>query len=105
MADKTASRTVTVLNEQGVHLRPADLFVRLAKRFESQVEVLKDGQCVDGKSILDMITLSAVKGSKLIIRTTGPDAEQALDALVDLFQRKFDQPQDNEQQTADQQQA
>ena len=65
-------RTVIVTNPQGLHARPADLFVKLASQFESKIEVIKDGERVDGKSILDILTLAAVAGHAAGDRGHGP---------------------------------
>ena len=78
-------------NPQGLHARPADLFVKLAGRFASTIPVIKDGERVDGKSILAILTLAAVQGTQLRIEATGPDADEALHALAELFLRNFDE--------------
>lgn len=91
MADGTLTQTVVVTNPQGLHARPADLFVKLASRYEARIEVIKDGERVDGKSILAILTLAAVEGTALTIEATGPDAEAALDALAKLVSRNFDE--------------
>jgi phosphocarrier protein HPr len=83
------TRTVVVLNPQGLHARPADMFVKTALRFQSKIEVIKDSERVDGKSILSMLTLAAMEGTKLSLEATGSDAQAALDALAELFLRKF----------------
>ena len=59
MSETTAEGTVIVINPEGLHARPAEMFVRLANHFEAKVEVIKDGECVDGKSILGILTLFA----------------------------------------------
>ena len=87
--ETTLSRTVVVSNRQGLHLRPADMFIKLARRFDAKVEVVKDTLRVDGKSILDITLLAATKGTELIIEATGHDAEAALDALADLIQNRL----------------
>lgn len=84
-----AVRVVTVANPQGLHARPADMFVKLAAQFESTIEVVKDNERVDGKSILAILTLAAVQGTQLHIEATGPDAEQALCALAKLVEQQF----------------
>jgi phosphocarrier protein len=91
MADGCLSRTVTVGTPQGLHARPADLFVKLASRYQSTIVVIKDGERVDGKSILAILTLAAVQGTQLQIEANGPDAEEALTALAELFLRDFDE--------------
>ncbi len=91
MADECASRTVVVGNPQGLHARPADMFVKLASRYQSTIVVIKDGERVDGKSILAILTLAAMQGTQLRIEATGPDAEDALTALAELVLRDFDE--------------
>jgi phosphocarrier protein HPr len=91
MADGPVSRTVVVTNPQGLHARPADLFVKTASQYQASIEVIKDGERVDGKSILAILTLAVVAGSQLQIEATGPDADAALSALVDLIARDFDE--------------
>jgi phosphocarrier protein HPr len=91
MSDEKRTRTVVVTNRQGLHARPADTFVKTASRYQSKIEVIKESERVDGKSILSMLTLAAMEGTKLSIEATGADAEQALDALADLFARNFDE--------------
>lgn len=89
MSETRLARTVVVTNPQGLHARPADLFVKLATRFASRVEVVKDRERVDGKSILAILTLAAAEGAKLSIEAEGPDAAEALEALVALVEHDF----------------
>ena len=91
MADGSLNRIVIVTNPQGLHARPADMFVKLASKYQSKIDVIKDGERVDGKSILAILTLAAVEGTPLDIVATGPDAEAALDALAELVARNFDE--------------
>jgi phosphotransferase system HPr (HPr) family protein len=91
MADGTVSRIVVVTNPQGLHARPADMFVKLANQYQANIEMIKDGERVDGKSILALLTLAAVEGTQLQIEATGPDAVAALDALTELVMRNFDE--------------
>ena len=90
MADAASYRIVVVSNPQGLHARPADLFVKLASQYQSTIEVIKDSERVDGKSILAILTLAAVQGTQLRIEANGPDADAALEAIADLFQRDFE---------------
>lgn len=85
------AQEVTVTGAQGLHARPAHAFVTLAKQFASDIEVEKDGERVDGKSILSILTLVAVQGTRLTIRAAGSDAPQAVAALAQLFERGFDE--------------
>jgi phosphocarrier protein len=90
MADETVTRTVVVSNPQGLHARPAEVFVKTASQYQAKVEVIKEGYRVDGKSILNILTLAAVQGTHLNLEATGPDAQAALQALAELFARGFD---------------
>jgi phosphocarrier protein HPr len=89
MGTPNATKTVTVVNPQGLHARPANMFVQLANTFVSTIEVVKDGERVDGKSILGILTLAAEKGSQLALEATGEDANNAIEALVKLVEQGF----------------
>ena len=89
MSTPHAQRTVTVVNPQGLHARPADLFVKTASQFASAIRVAKGTESVDGKSILSILTLAAEAGSQLEISATGDDADAALDALCELVEQGF----------------
>ena len=84
-------RVFIVSNKMGLHARPAAMFVQATHKFQSQVTVEKDGQEVDGKSIMGVLTLAAESGSKLKVTADGPDEAEMLDALQALFERKFDE--------------
>ncbi len=79
----------TVANKLGVHARPAALFVHEAVRFKSEILVSKDGLEINGKSVMGLMLLAAECGSKLRIRASGPDEQQAVEALGKLFENKF----------------
>ena len=85
------TRELVVSNKLGVHARPAALFVKTANRFGCEVLVEKDGEVVNGKSIMGMMMLAAGPGSKLTIHAQGHDASQALAELETLFKSKFDE--------------
>jgi len=91
MADAFVTRTVVVGNPQGLHARPAEVFVKTASQYQAKIEVVKEGHRVDGKSILNILTLAAVQGTQLCLEANGPDADAALDALSELFARNFDE--------------
>ena len=91
MSNKSASRVVTVGNPQGLHARPADLFVKIANQFSASVEVVKGNDRVDGKSILGILTLGAQHGTQLEINAVGPDSDEALSALAELVEQGFDE--------------
>jgi len=88
---QTVSREVVVANSQGLHARPADLLAREARRWQSRIELVADAQRVDGKSILEVLTLAAEAGTRLVVEATGPDAREALEAIGSLFDRNFNE--------------
>jgi len=84
-----AQRTVHIVNQLGLHARPAAELVKLASRFRSDISVVKDEMSVNGKSIMGVMTLAAECGSALVIRADGDDAEAAASALAALVARGF----------------
>lgn len=93
IADDGLSMTkdLTVCNKLGIHARPAAMFVKTANRFACEIFVEKDGETVNGKSIMGMMMLAAGPGSKLTVHANGQDASQALAELETLIKRKFDE--------------
>ena len=87
----TLEKVVTVINPMGIHMRPADMLSRAAGRFQSEIAIVKDGQAIDCKSIMSILTLGARQGTQLNLRATGADAQQAIDALCELFEHGFDE--------------
>ncbi len=82
--------TVTIVNELGLHARAATKFVQLASKYPCDVFVEKDGQEVNGKSIMGVLMLVAARGSRITIRTRGEQAHEAGEQLVDLVvKQKF----------------
>lgn len=81
----------TILNKLGIHARPAAQFVKTANRFEANVFVEKDGEEVDGKSIMGLMMLAAGHGSIISVTVEGDDADAAMEALGDLIGRKFEE--------------
>ncbi|MBI3088387.1 MAG: HPr family phosphocarrier protein [Candidatus Omnitrophica bacterium] len=77
----TLRRTVTVVHRQGLHARPAALFVDVAKRFSSRITVKKGRKSVDGKSIMGLLTLAANQGARIALVADGPDAHEAIERL------------------------
>jgi phosphotransferase system HPr (HPr) family protein len=92
MSDLTCSRTVTINNAQGLHMRPAYLFAETASRFDCKVEVVKDDIRIDGKSVLSILTLGAAQGTEVSVEATGPDAQTAIDTLAELVMSGFPAP-------------
>ncbi|MEC8209554.1 MAG: HPr family phosphocarrier protein [Verrucomicrobiota bacterium] len=91
--NKATTKILVVQNKMGIHARPAAMIVRIANTFSGEVWVEKDGEQVNGKSIMGLMMLAAGKGSKLVVRAEGAtiDAERMLDELVDLFERRFEE--------------
>ncbi|MEI7902223.1 MAG: HPr family phosphocarrier protein [bacterium] len=85
-------REFVLLNKYGMHVRPAGLFAKVASRFNADVDVEKDGNVVSGKSIMALMTLEAVCGTKLRVTASGPQGREVLDELEALVLRKFDIP-------------
>lgn len=82
-------KKAVVLNRLGLHARPASRFAQLAGTFESRIWLVKDGKAVDGKSILEVLTISCPSGTELTVRAEGPDAGQAVDRLAALIESRF----------------
>lgn len=86
------SREFTISNKLGIHARPAAQFVKTASQFTADIRVEKDGEEVDGKSIMGLMMLAAGHGSVLNVVAEGEDAEDALAALENLVVRNFEEP-------------
>ena len=91
ITDKVWIKPLTVTNKLGIHARPAAMFVKIASRFDCDIFVEKDGERINGKSIMGLMMLAAGPGSKLTIHAQGGDAPQALLELEELLKRKFDE--------------
>lgn len=89
MCGVTVSKTFEIKNRLGLHARAAALLVQTASRFSAKVTVTKDGQAVDGKSILGLMMLAAAQGSQIHVAAEGPDAAEALAAIERLVSEKF----------------
>jgi phosphocarrier protein HPr len=84
-------RIVTIRNRAGMHARPAALLVKTASAFTAQIFIEKDGERVNGKSIMGVITLGATYQSQLMVIADGPDELAALDAIERLFENRFEE--------------
>ena len=82
-------KEVTIVNRLGLHARPAAMFVRIASRHRAEIWVAKEGEEVNGKSIMGLMMLAAGQGSKLRIRCDGPDADKAMEELEELIKAGF----------------
>lgn len=90
------NREVTIINEQGLHARPAARFVRITSKYkEVNLTVLKDGMSVNGKSIIGIMMLGAGQGTKLVLQADGPGAEEVLQELEELILDQFGEGPEN----------
>src|SRR5580692_5057536 len=89
--DGEITKELVVSNKLGIHARPAAMFVKVANRFACNVFVEKDGERVNGKSIMGLMMLAAGPGTKLTVLADGQDASSALTELEALMNRKFDE--------------
>lgn len=84
-------KTVTIINKLGLHARPCTLLVKTANKYKSEFIIDKDGQQLNGKSILNLMTLAAEQGTKLALLAEGEDETEMLTELEKLFASKFDE--------------
>ena len=89
MAGDALERRLKIVNTKGLHARASAKFVQCTAKFDAQVTVLKDGQSVSGTSIMGLMMLGAGPGSEVIVRASGDQASEALDALERLITTKF----------------
>ena len=89
--DLRITKELIVINKLGIHARPAAMFVKTANRFDCDIFVEKDGERVNGKSIIGLMMLAAGPDSKLMIFAEGEDAARAVVELEALLKRKFDE--------------
>jgi phosphocarrier protein HPr len=90
-AAQKVEKDIPIINRLGLHARPAAMFVRIASRYRSEIWVSKEGEEVNGKSIMGLMMLAAGQGSKLHIRCEGPDADNAMEELEVLIKAGFNE--------------
>jgi len=88
MAEPLAA-TATITNKLGLHARAAAKLVEAAARFQSQIQVKKDSESVDARSILGLMMLNARPGTQIVVIADGPDAPEAMHAILALIEAKF----------------
>jgi phosphocarrier protein HPr len=93
-SDRALCRRLTICNKRGLHARASARFVRTAELFDADIEVTKDDATVGGTSIMGLMMLAAGPGSSILVKTSGPQAREALDAIIELVSNGFDE--DNE---------
>ena len=89
--DQKIEKEISITNRLGLHARPAAMFVRIASRYRSEIWVSKEGEEVNGKSIMGLMMLAAGQGSKLHIRCEGPDADKTMEELEALIKAGFNE--------------
>src|SRR6478609_7640197 len=89
MSKSPIKRVVVVPNKQGIHARPAEMFVRKAQQFQSKIELVRDDYRIEAKSIMNLLTLGAAQGTQLILEAEGSDAQEAVDALAEVIEKDF----------------
>jgi phosphocarrier protein len=95
-----ARRSIEITNSLGLHMRPADKFVKLALQFQAEIQVIHNGNEFNGKSILDLTSLAAECGTRLELLAQGPDADAAVTALADLVAAQFYETEEGDQEPA-----
>ena len=85
------SKDLVINNKLGMHARPSARFVKISNRYKAEIWVEKDGEQVNGKSIMGLMMLAAGQGSKLMVTAEGPDADKAIEDLEHLVQTRFDE--------------
>ena len=84
-------REITIINELGIHARPAGMIANTSSRFVCDIKLVKDGMEVNAKSIMGIMTLAAGRGSVIEVEARGKDEADAVKAIEDLFAKKFDE--------------
>lgn len=82
-------KIITILNEQGLHARPASVFAKTANKFKSNISIVHGNDTINAKSIIIIMSLGLKKGEEIKIITKGEDEEEAMEALVSLIENKF----------------
>jgi len=89
MSNSPIKRVVVVPNKQGMHARPAEMFVRRAQEFQSKIEIVRDDFRIEAKSIMNLLMLGATQGTQLTLEAEGDDAQAAIDALTEVVEKGF----------------
>ena len=91
MTEPAVTRTLVVANRAGLHARAASLIATTCRQFDAKVLITKGVEQVEAKDVLQLLCLAAAQGDSLLVEATGNQAQQAIDAMEDLFRRKFDE--------------
>jgi phosphocarrier protein len=90
-AGRALAQQLTIINRKGLHARASARFVRTAECFDAEIKVIRDGQTVNGNSIMGLMMLGAGPGSTILVQATGRQAREALEAIVELVNSGFDE--------------
>ncbi len=93
-SSRALAQQLTIVNRKGLHARASARFVRTAECFDANVQVVKDGQSVNGNSIMGLMMLGAGPGSTILVQASGKQAREALEAIVELVNNGFDEDAD-----------
>jgi phosphocarrier protein HPr len=93
-SSRALAQQLTIVNRKGLHARASARFVRTAECFDANVQVVKDGQAVNGNSIMGLMMLGAGPGSTILVQASGKQAREALEAIVELVNNGFDEDAD-----------
>ncbi|WP_417307884.1 HPr family phosphocarrier protein [Devosia sp.] len=93
-SDRALAQQLTIVNRKGLHARASARFVRTAELFDAQIKVVRDGQSVEGNSIMGLMMLGAGPGSTILVQATGKQAREALEAITTLVNNGFDEDSD-----------
>lgn len=85
----SAERVLKIINEKGLHARASAKFVEVVEQFDAEAEVEKDGMSVSGDSIMGLLMLAASRGTEIVVRTDGAQAEALMSALAELIENRF----------------
>ncbi len=91
MAEQAHQRAIKIVNQRGLHARAAAKFAQTSSGFKADVQVSRGGQTVSGRSIMGLMMLAAAMGCEIEVNITGEDADQAMAAICELIERKFDE--------------
>jgi phosphocarrier protein len=89
--NEKVEKELTIVNRLGLHARPSAMFVRVAGRYRCDIWVAKEGEEINGKSIMGLMMLAAGQGSKLRVRAEGPDAAEAVREIEELIASRFNE--------------
>ena len=91
MSATVAARELAITNQRGLHARASAKFVKCAEGFDAEITVTRDGMSVPATSIMGLMMLGAAMGTSIMVEASGPQAEEAIEALAQLVESKFDE--------------